>query len=100
MKNAHPGAPLGCELDILLGRVPRRFKLHHLRSRNSRKKCKRKNITEYSKTHENEEDAEYLYCGDLYSTSERGWVSCQSCLKWAHISCSGIGSDDDNEVLL
>ncbi|KAJ8889198.1 hypothetical protein PR048_008695, partial [Dryococelus australis] len=58
------------------------------------------NITEDRKTRENEEDAECLNCGDLYSTSYEVWLSCQSCLKRTHISCSGIDKDDDDALLL
>ncbi|KAG8283172.1 hypothetical protein J6590_021067 [Homalodisca vitripennis] len=41
-----------------------------------------------------------LYCGEFYSKSVEGWVSCCRCKKWAHNSCAGIDSEDDEAVLL
>lgn len=39
-----------------------------------------------------DEDAECLYCNDLFSksASEEGWISCCSCSKWAHEACAGF----------
>ncbi|KAG5875510.1 hypothetical protein JTB14_036956 [Gonioctena quinquepunctata] len=47
-----------------------------------------------------EYDTECIYCGDFYSSSNEGWVSCQQRLKWANNSCAGIDSEDDETVLI
>ncbi|KAK4880941.1 hypothetical protein RN001_004260 [Aquatica leii] len=47
-----------------------------------------------------DEDAICLYCLDLYSKSTEGWCSCSICEKWAHLSCAGLDSDDDESVLI
>lgn len=58
---------------------------------------KKKKIAE---SESDEEEAECLYCGDLYSISNEGWVACQKCFKWAHNSCAGIDNEDDEEILI
>lgn len=40
-------------------------------------------------------DTNCLYCNDLYSRSTEGWVACGFCYKWAHNSCAGVDSEDD-----
>lgn len=45
-----------------------------------------------------EDDAICFYCEEFYSTSTEGWISCCLCHKWAHNSCAGIDSDDDETV--
>ena len=45
-----------------------------------------------------EEEAICFYCEEFYSTSVEGWISCCLCHKWAHNSCAGIDSDDDETV--
>lgn len=47
-----------------------------------------------------EEDAECLYCQEFYSKSTEGWVACNLCHLWAHNSCAGIDTDDDETVFL
>lgn len=49
---------------------------------------------------DDEEDAECLYCGYFYSKSNEGWVSCVRCKNWAHNSCAGIDSEDDESILV
>ncbi|XP_069698806.1 uncharacterized protein [Periplaneta americana] len=49
---------------------------------------------------EKDEDTECFYCNELYSTSNEGWVSCVKCKQWAHNSCAGTESDDDDFVLI
>jgi hypothetical protein len=44
-------------------------------------KTKTKSITE--------EDAECLFCGDLYSETGGHWIRCMSCQRWAHEDCAG-----------
>uniref|UniRef100_A0A6P7HE57 PHD finger protein ALFIN-LIKE 3-like n=1 Tax=Diabrotica virgifera virgifera TaxID=50390 RepID=A0A6P7HE57_DIAVI len=45
-------------------------------------------------------DCECLYCGDFYSKSLEGWVACSLCRKWAHNSCAGVDSEDDEAILV
>lgn len=63
------------------------------------KNMKKKMMPE-SDSDEDEDEAACLYCGDFYSTSNEGWVACQVCFKWAHNSCAGIDSEDDEETLV
>jgi hypothetical protein len=44
-------------------------------------KTKTKSITE--------EDAECVFCGELYSETGGHWIRCISCQKWAHEDCAG-----------
>ncbi|KAF5289744.1 hypothetical protein FQA39_LY03661 [Lamprigera yunnana] len=46
-----------------------------------------------------EDDAACSYCDDLYLKSNEGWASCIKCKKWAHSSCAGIDSEN-NETML
>jgi hypothetical protein len=43
-------------------------------------------------------DCECLYCQHLYSNSTEGWISCSVCHKWAHNSCAGPESEDDEAI--
>jgi transposase-like protein len=43
-------------------------------------------------------DCECLYCQHLYSNSTEGWISCSVCHKWAHNSCAGTESEDDEAI--
>jgi len=44
-----------------------------------------------------DDDANCLYCNELYSTSSEAWVQCQgSCQKWSHLSCAGVTATDKN----
>lgn len=61
---------------------------------------KKPNKLEVEESSEEEEDALCLYCNDQYSASTEGWISCIQCKKWAHNSCAGIDSDDDESVLV
>lgn len=45
-------------------------------------------------------DAECLYCGEWWSKSVEGWLTCSACKKWAHNACAGVDSDDDEHVLV
>lgn len=51
-----------------------------------------------TKSSSEEEDAACLYCKNFYSKSTEGWVACSLCHQWAHNSCAGIDSDDDETV--
>jgi len=68
-------------------------------SRNNKKKAKM-NTEPDSSDDDAEEDAECLYCGYFYSKSNEGWVSCVHCKKWAHNSCAGVDSEDDESILV
>lgn len=46
------------------------------------------------------DDEKCIYCGECYSVSIEGWVACQKCHNWAHNSCAGIDSEDDEQVLV
>jgi hypothetical protein len=43
-------------------------------------------------------DCECLYLLHLYSNSTEGWISCFVCHKWAHSSCAGPESEDDEAI--
>lgn len=45
-------------------------------------------------------DCECSYCGKFYSKSIEGWIACSTCKKWAHNSCAGVLSEDDEAVLV
>ncbi|KAK5648134.1 hypothetical protein RI129_003026 [Pyrocoelia pectoralis] len=63
------------------------------------KKCKSKKTKEVeSETEGEDSDTDCLYCGDFYSSSTEGWISCHSCHKWAHNSCAGVEDEDDEVV--
>lgn len=47
---------------------------------------------------EDNNDAQCLYCNDFYSKSNEGWIICSNCLNWAHNSCAGVDSEDDEAV--
>lgn len=48
-----------------------------------------------SSVNEDIEEDDCLYCHDY---SEEGWIRCPSCMKWAHNSCAGVDSDDDDAI--
>lgn len=63
------------------------------------KSSKKKELSlESSNDGKEDEDTKCLYCNERYSKSIEGWCSCQSCKKWAHMSCAGLDSDDDDSV--
>ncbi len=43
----------------------------------------------------NTDDEECLYC---YDFSEEGWIRCVVCARWAHNSCAGVDSEDDDNI--
>jgi len=46
-----------------------------------------------------DDEAECLYCNELYSTSSEAWIKCQGpCQKWSHLSCAGLTATDKNFV--
>lgn len=57
-----------------------------------KRKIKDKSYTDSST---NEDDAICLYCEIFYSKSTEGWISCSHYRKWAHNSCAGLDSEDD-----
>uniref|UniRef100_A0A1B6L3T1 HTH CENPB-type domain-containing protein n=1 Tax=Graphocephala atropunctata TaxID=36148 RepID=A0A1B6L3T1_9HEMI len=65
-----------------------------------RKQTENKSTDSDSDSNEEEDDAECLYCNELYSSSNEGWIACQVCLKWAHNSCAGIDSEEDEDILI
>lgn len=75
------------------------FKKIKTEKSNCTKKPTKKKMMAESESDEEKED-ECLYCGDFYSVSNEGWVACQKCFKWAHNSCAGIDSEDDEEILI
>ncbi|KAF2895291.1 hypothetical protein ILUMI_10887 [Ignelater luminosus] len=48
-----------------------------------------------SKSDEPVEEDECMYCHDY---SEKGWIRCSSCTKWAHNSSAGIKEEDEEAV--
>lgn len=44
-------------------------------------------------------DVECYYC-DFYSTSDEGWISGIQYKQWAHNSCAGVDSDDDEVIFM
>lgn len=72
-------------------------------------KCLNKNVKtkepkKQSKTNESDSDecsdCECLYCRKFYSKSVEGWIACSVCKKWAHNSCAGVDSEDDEAILV
>lgn len=45
-------------------------------------------------------DCECLYCCQFYSKSIEGWIACSMCNKWAHNSCAGIDSEEDEAIFI
>lgn len=92
-----------------------RIKLFHTRTRKKRAKktsskskvfketmqedCEMKTKQSLNSSVLVEDDADCLYCGERYSTSNEGWVSCHVCKKWAHNSCAGMDSEDDEALI-
>lgn len=70
------------------------------KSTKGKKSRKRELSLESSDDGKEDEDTKCLYCNESYSKSIEGWCSCQSCKKWAHMSCAGLDSDDDDSVLI
>lgn len=62
------------------------------------RKKKTKKIEKNKENESEEEDAECLYCGNLYSESTEGWVTCRACQRWAHCSCAGEEDNDDESL--
>lgn len=60
----------------------------------------KKNTQEMTSQANDNDDTECLYCSELYSNSDEGWIVCQNCLKWAHNSCAGVDSDDEDAILI
>ncbi|XP_022830992.1 uncharacterized protein LOC111359630 [Spodoptera litura] len=58
---------------------------------------KEKKADDGAETSDNE-DTECLYCQGLYSESSEGWITCQTCGKWAHCGCAGVDDNDDEAV--
>ena len=56
-------------------------------------------IASTSKSGINDEDAECLYCSELYLDSREEWVCYQSCGKWAHKNCSNFDEVKKNFIL-
>jgi hypothetical protein len=36
------------------------------------------------------DDAECLYCCELFSASGGRWIECTACCRWAHVECAGV----------
>lgn len=66
------------------------FKKKPIKSTMNKNKKKRVKLS----TNNDDIYTECLYCGHTYSESNEGWICCQICEKWAHLSCSG---KDDEE---
>ncbi|KAJ8975688.1 hypothetical protein NQ317_001790 [Molorchus minor] len=69
-------------------------------TKRKKQKIAAKEVESSSDESVDEDDALCLYCNYQYSASTEGWVSCSQCKKWAHNSCAGIDSDDDDSVLI
>ena len=37
-----------------------------------------------------DDDAECLYCCELFSVTGGNWIQCTVCLRWAHVECAGL----------
>jgi hypothetical protein len=68
-------------------------------NRKKRKMEKKMSMRKTGLEANNDDEAECLYCGGLYSASKEGWVACQVCFQWAHNSCAGMDSDEDEDIL-
>jgi hypothetical protein len=38
---------------------------------------------------------ECIYCGHYYAESNEDWICCQSCEKWADLSCFGKDEEEN-----
>lgn len=48
-----------------------------------------------------DEDAECLYCSELFSISGGDWIRCEGCQKWAHTECSNeVGGEFICEICM
>lgn len=64
------------------------------------KKCKATSRQIENASSDDDEDAECLYCGYLWSQSNEGWIRCRKCSRWAHCSCAGEDDEDDEAMHL
>ena len=46
------------------------------------------------------DDAECIYCGELWSECKDDMIQCTTCLKWAHTACADRDDDGFNCVIL
>lgn len=56
---------------------------------------KSKEASSSSDSDEVGEDDNCLYCHDF---SAEGWIRCNVCFQWAHNSCAGVESEDDDAI--
>ena len=60
---------------------------------------KNKNRSKSDKVNVEDDEANCLYCNELYSTSSEAWIKCQGpCQKWSHLSCAGLTATDKHFV--
>lgn len=64
------------------------------------KKCDIKATKKNRSDSSEDDDAECLYCGHIYSESTDGWVQCQDCQSWAHCGCAGVDDNDDKVIFV
>lgn len=67
---------------------------------NKKKKTNKEKQVSSSDASDTEGNTECLYCNELYCDSVEGWIVCQKCLNWAHNSCAGVESDDEDAFLI
>ncbi|KAL5236899.1 hypothetical protein ACI65C_004309 [Semiaphis heraclei] len=68
----------------------------------SNKSTTNKNKKKRVKLSTNNDDdiyTECLYCGHTYAESNEGWICCQICEKWAHLSCSGKDNEENTSFI-
>jgi len=68
----------------------------------SNKSTTNKNKKKRVKLSTNNDDdiyTECLYCGHTYAESNEGWICCQICEKWAHLSCSGKDNEENTTFI-
>lgn len=86
------------------GRAPKKRKRNDEnedKNNKTQKKKKSKKLTlidSSSSEEEDEEDQACIFCNELYSRSNEGWIQCINCLRWAHEQCSNADEDDDSFI--
>ena len=56
----------------------------------SAKRVRRNGFAKKRADDNTDDDAECLYCCELFSVTGGNWIQCTVCLRWAHVECAGL----------